>query len=201
MNRRRIGWTVGVVAGGVAAMVLAFMGAGQFLVAPSPPSPPVEKADLIVVLGGGSGGREDRAVELYARGIAPKVLLTGLEGGHAKTRAHYLNWRAQYLVDQGVPRSALVFDLQSASSWDEAVNTLRFMRSANLSRVLVVSDPPHLRHLSWAWAKVFAGSGKEFRLVAAPLETWDAARWWGNSSSALFVIAEYIKLGYYLFTY
>jgi len=192
MNRKLIGWTVGVVTGGIAAMVFAFMGAGHFLVALSPPP---EKADLILVLGGGTGGREDRAVELYAKGIASKVLLTGLEGGYTKTRAHYLNWRAQYLVDQGIPRSALVFDLQSASSWDEAVNTLRLMQSANLGRVVVVSDPPHLRRLSWVWGKVFAGSGKEYALVASEMEGWDAAHWWRTSPNALFVFGEYIKLG------
>ena len=199
MSRKRIGWAVGIVAAGIAAMVVAFMGAGHFLVIPSPP--PQMKADLIVTLGGGTGGRDDRVAALYAKGIAPKVLLTGQEGGYSKTRANYLNWRAQFLVDQGIPRSALLFDLQSASSWDEAVNTLRLMQSANLGRVVVVSDPPHMRRLSWVWGKVFAGSGKEYTLVASDMEGWDAEHWWRTSGNAQFVFAEYVKLAYYLVQY
>ena len=198
MIDRRLRWVgVGALAG-IALLAVAFLGAGHFLVnqAQQP-----EKADLIVVLGGDNGSRVDKAAELYARGFAPKLLLTGLEGGHSKTRLHYLNWRAQYLVDQGIPQDALLFDRLSASSWEEAVNTLRLMQLANLSRVLIVSDPPHLRRLSVTWGKVFAGSGKEFRLVAARMESWNAARWWYNSASAQFVVAEYTKLIYYLATY
>lgn len=199
MNRRRIAWAFGVVMVGIATIVFAFLGAGHFLVALSPP-PPV-KADLIVTLGGGTGGRDDRVAALYAKGIAPKVLLTGQEGGYSKTRTNYLNWRAQFLVDQGIPRSALLFDLQSASSWDEAVNTLRLMQSANLGRVVVVSDPPHMRRLSWVWGKVFSGSGKEYTLVASDMEGWDAGHWWRTSANAQFVFAEYIKLVYYFIQY
>lgn len=179
-------------------MVFAVMGAGHFLVAPA--QSPV-KADLIVTLGGGTGGRDDRVLELYAKGIASKVLLTGQEGAYRKTRTTYLNWRAQYLVDQGVPRSALLFDLQSASSWDEAGNTLRLMQLANLGRVVVVSDPPHMRRLAWVWGKVFAGSAKEYTLVASDMDGWDAEHWWRTSGNAQFVFAEYIKLAYYYFQY
>jgi len=63
--------------------------------------------------------------------------------------------------------------------------------------VLVVSDPPHLRRLDHVWGKVFAGSGIQYRLIAAPMEKWDAARWWSNEASAQYVVIEYIKLGYY----
>ena len=85
----------------------------------------------------------------------------------------------------------------STNSWEEAVNTLRLMRERNWERVLVVSDPPHLRGLDWAWGKVFEGSGKEYRLIAAPLEGWDPERWWQNDASARFVVSEVKKLAYY----
>ena len=91
----------------------------------------------------------------------------------------------------------LVSDTYSTNSWEEAVNTLRLMRERNWERVLVVSDPPHLRGLDWAWGKVFEGSGKEYRLIAAPLEGWDPERWWQNDASARFVVSEVKKLAYY----
>lgn len=198
MTGSRIRWLVGSGLFLVAALVAAFLGAGHFLVTESQ-SP--DKADLLVVLGGDNGARVDRAVELYAKGFAPKVLVVGIEGGHRKTRDHYLNWRAQYLVDNGIPRHALIFDRQSASSWEEAVNTRQLMQSSRFRRVLVVSDPPHLRRLVWVWGKVFSGTGIKVQLAAAPMENWDASRWWSNSASAQFVMAEYVKLAYYLFTY
>ena len=75
------------------------------------------------------------------------------------------------------------------------------MREMKLDRVMVVSDPPHMRRLSWVWGRMFAGSGKQFTLVASDLEYWDAERWWRRSSNAQFVFAEYIKLAYYFVQY
>jgi uncharacterized SAM-binding protein YcdF (DUF218 family) len=178
-------------------MVAAFVGAGQFLEAPA--QVPV-KADLVFALGGDNGGRAAGVLEIYRKGFAPKILL-GAEGVHPKTRAAYLGWRARYLIDEGIPEKALVYDRRSANSYEEARNALALMRSAKFDRVLVMSDPPHMRRLSWVWGKVFAGSGKEFILVSSDMEGWDAAHWWRDSPNAQFVFGEYIKLAYYLVQY
>ena len=198
MKRKGIAIWLGVSAlVGFAALFVCFLGAGHFLEAPA--QAPV-KADLIFALGGDNGARADRVLELYRKGFGSKVLL-GSEGAHSRTRAAYLSWRARYLIDAGIPEKALLFDHTSTTSWNEAVNALQVMQAMKLDRVLVVSDPPHMRRLSWVWGKVFEGSGKEFTLVASGLETWDAGHWWRNSLSAQFVFGEYIKLGYYFFTY
>ena len=172
-----------------------FKNAGAFL---DVPSRQVHRSELIATLGGDSGVRVLKAAELFNRGFAPQILLTGLEGGHSSTKSDYLHWRAQILVKQGVPEHALLFDVTAQSSWDDAVVTLKLMQSRNMKQVIVVSDPPHLRRLDWVWGKVFAGTGKEYMLVAAPMEGWDGAHWWRNEHTAQFVLMEYIKLGYYL---
>jgi len=178
-------------------LVMGFLNAGQFLVAPAQ-SP--AKADLIFALGGDRGGRADRVLAIYRAGLAPRVLLSS-EGVHRKGRGAYLTWQSQYLVGEGIPQSALLFDRGSGSSWEEAVNALKLMQELKLQRVLVVSDPAHMRRLSWIWGKVFAGSGREFTLVSSEMEDWDAPHWWRTSPSAQFVFSEYIKLAYYFFAY
>lgn len=160
-----------------------------------------EKADLIILLGGGTGSRTQAAADIYKHGYASRIVLTGLENGYPTARPVYLEWRARYLVDVGVPELALIFDRASSNTWQEAVNTMRLMQDMDLRRVIVVSDPPHMRRLSWVWTKVFAGSGKEFRLVAAPMLSWDAGHWWRNETTAQFVIMEYVKLVYYWFVH
>jgi len=192
--KHRVAWGVGVVALCAAALVVGFLRAGIYL---DTPSQQPERADLIVALGGDVGPRVQKAAELYRQGFSPAVLLTGMEGGQAETRSHYLHWRARFLVDRKVPASALLFDEVSTNTWEEAVNTLSLMRARKMKSVLLVSDPPHLRRLDRVWGKVFAGSGIQYRLIAAPMEKWDAARWWSNEASAQYVITEYIKLGYY----
>lgn len=183
---------------GAFLLVMSFLNAGHFLAAPA--QSPV-KADLLVTLGGDNGGRSDRVLELYRSGFGSRVLVTGPEGGHSRTRPAYLHWRARFLIDEGIPEQALLYDRRSTSSWEEAVNTLKLMQSMKLERVLVVSDPPHLRRLSWVWRKVFEGSGKEYVLVASNMEDWDAEHWWRRSLNAQFVFAEYVKLAYYVMQY
>lgn len=182
---------------GIGALWLCFLGAGHFLVAPA--QAPV-KADLIFALGGDNGGRVNGVLDLYRKGYAPKVLV-GAEGLNPKTRTAYLSWQARYMVDGGVPEQALLLDRRSKNSREEAVNTLELLRLMKLDRVLVVSDPPHMRRLAWVWGKVFEGSGKQFTLVASEMPDWDAAHWWRTSPNAQFVFGEYIKLAYYLWQY
>ena len=198
MKRRLVFWGVGVLVLCVAAGTIAFFQVGYFLEAPSQQP---EKADLIVSLGGGSSNRVHKAAELYEQGLAPNVLLTGAGGSEDNTRPHFSDSRIRFFLEHGVPDNRLVFDAISTNSWEEAVNTLRLMRERNWRRVLVVSDPPHLRRLAWAWGKVFEGSGKEYRLIAAPLEGWDPGRWWQNDSSARYVVTEVNKLAYYHVAY
>jgi uncharacterized SAM-binding protein YcdF (DUF218 family) len=194
MKRRPVFWGVGVLVLCVAAGIVAFFQVGYFLEAPAQEP---EKADLIVPLGGGGSSRVHKAAELYEQGLAPNMLLTDIRGGDANSRPHSSDWRIRFLLEHGVPDNMLVFDALSTTSWEEAVNTLRLMRERNWRRVLVVSDPPHLRRLAWTWGKVFEGSGKEYRLIAAPLEGWDPGRWWQNESSSRFVMLEVTKLAYY----
>lgn len=193
MTWRRWLWlallAVVLLGGGVLAM------AGRFV---SSPTDTLAKADLIVTLGGDGGSRVREAQRLYADGYASRILLTGIEFGEPLARPAYLEWRAAFLVAHDVPLNRLLFDARSANSWEEARNTLALMKSNGWGSVLVVSDPPHMRRLSWVWGKVFSGTGLEYRLIAAPMPAWEAGAWWRNEKSGQFVLMELIKLGYYV---
>jgi uncharacterized SAM-binding protein YcdF (DUF218 family) len=177
------------------AVVVAFGQAGYFLTLPAQRP---EHADLMVVLGGDVGDRSLTAARLYRQGLAGRILLTGVEGRPSEVREHYQNWRAQFLMKAGVSPDAILFDSTSANSMEEAVNARRLMEQKGWRSVIVVSDPHHMRRLSWAWGRVFAESGLQFRLVATSPDWWKPDRWWLDEKSAQAVITEYIKLVYYL---
>jgi len=154
-----------------------------------------------VVLVGDVGDRTLAAARLYAAGVAPRVLITGLDASPAQARMTYLDWRAQMLVECGIPTDRIIHDVESANSWQEAVNTRRSMEVQGWRRALVVSDPYHMRRLSWAWGRVFEGSGLTYSLVASSPAFWKPDAWWRDERSAQSAITEYIKLVYYLFKY
>ena len=177
-----------------AAVAYAVSQAGFWLQAPA--QTPV-RADAIVVLGGDEGDRALRALELYRGGYAPALVLTGLEHGDTAPPAA-LTWRADFLAARGVPRSALRFEVESRNSYTEATRILALMRQEGWHRVIVVSDPPHMRRLAWIWARVFQDSGLQYVLVASDPAWWSPRHWWREEASGSFVIMEFIKLGYYI---
>lgn len=174
----------------VLAGAYGYSEAGKFV--SGPVDEPV-RSDLVVSLGGEAYRRGGKAAELWRAGLAPRIFLAGPAGpGDA---------RVALLARQGVPASAILADGKSRHSWDEAVNTYRLMEANGWKSVLVVSDPPHLRRLSWTWEHVFVGSGMSFRLIPAPMPGWDAAHWWRDPGSAHYVKTELEKLVFYLFRY
>lgn len=176
-------------------LIIGFLRAGNFL---SSPAQSPARADVILALGGDNGDRIAFAVKLYKQGLASRIMLTGLEQSNKTTRADYLNWRAQFLYSQGVPKEAIILESAAGNSWEEAVNTLSLLKQNGWKSVMVVSDPPHMRRLDWAWGKVFRGSGKEYVLVSTAPPWWDAAHWWRDEQATPFVLMEYIKLAYYI---
>ncbi len=175
--------------------VIGFLRAGVFL--SSPARQPV-KADAMVILGGDAGARTLKGIELYKKGYAARVILTGLDEGEPEAQNYYLHWRSQMLIGAGVPKRALQFDTVSKNSWEEAANTLKRAQAAGWKTVLVVSDPPHMRRLKWVWGKLQRGTGVDVVLVEAVPSWWEPQRWWKNEISAKFVANEYLKIAYYL---
>jgi uncharacterized SAM-binding protein YcdF (DUF218 family) len=187
---------VGFVALAIGLVLLAV--AGRFV---SAPAHELFAADVIVALGGDGGSRVRKAAQLYVQGWAPRLLLTGVDGGDPAAREPFLEWRAALLVAQGVPRSAILFDVSSRNSREEAAQTRLLLQREGWRRAIVVSDPPHLRRLAWVWSRAFSDSALDYRLVPSEMPDWDAAAWWRNEKSAQFVLMELIKLAYYAMRY
>jgi len=187
------GFVVACAIGG-AALAYAMWNAGLWLEeAAQRPA----RADAIVILGGNETDRVLRGLELYRMGFAPRFVLTGVERGKDAPPAN-LAWRAEWLVANGVPKSAIVFESDARNSYEEAVALLASMRGKGWRSVIAVSDPPQMRRLVWTWTRVFEGSGLDFRIVASSPPWWSPGRWWRDERSGAAVITEYIKLAYYV---
>lgn len=118
-------------------------------------SPP-EVADAIVILGAPLNGdgslpplAEERvrvAVDLYRRGLAPVVCVTGghCPPGHADSTAE-AEGAARWVRAAGVPESALRVDRVSASTRDNALQAAALLLPEGRRRVWLVTQPFHLR--------------------------------------------------------
>ena len=107
-------------------------------------------ADAIMVLGAAQfNGRPSpvlearltHALDLWKQGLAPIIVVTGgKQPGDEFTEA---SSGAGFLISHGVPDSAIQREVQGKTSWESIAASARFLKAANRSRVLLVSDPYH----------------------------------------------------------
>ncbi len=139
------------------------------------PPRPLSRADAIVVLGNrpplDAGGevapeserRVRRGVELYERGLAPILVVTG--GSVQPTEAEVMARRAEEL---GVPREAIVVEDRARDTPENArfsVEALCRGRTPCHPRVIVVTSPHHLRRA----VALFRCAGADVQHAAAEL--------------------------------
>jgi uncharacterized SAM-binding protein YcdF (DUF218 family) len=107
-------------------------------------------SDAIIVLGAAEfdgrpskilAARLDHAVDLYRRGLAPVVVVTG--GRQPGDRFTEASVGASYLHDHQVPERAILRETTGRSSWQSLAAAARFLKQRHLTRVVLVSDPYH----------------------------------------------------------
>lgn len=167
--------------------LLGFFTVGAVL---SYPASTPQTADVIVVLGGdGSNGRYTRGLELLRASYSRHLVLIE---PNADDRKHAL---------ANVPGVEIWDDISPGNSWGEAKAGRSRMQANGWRTALVVSDPPHLLRVGYAWSSNLWGAGLSYTLISANPPWWTAWRWWANPHSSIFVGEEVLKLGYYLVRY
>jgi len=146
----------------------------------------------VVVLGGGGGGVSTR----YARG---RELIVAGYSKHLILIEPSLAERKDAL--SSLPGVQVDFIDSSQQSWKEAQAVRARMLANGWRSVLVVSDPPHMLRVKYAWASNLRGTGLTYTLIATNPPWWSAWRWWSNKPSSDFVRNEVLKLGYYVLRY
>ncbi|MBM4423841.1 MAG: YdcF family protein [Chloroflexi bacterium] len=154
---------------------------------------PLQKADAIVVLGGGNGERDATAARLWAEGWAPIIITTGdkipLPG---LPDATWATLSLAELLRLGVPESAIIAIDGSSSTCDDARLAVAQLPSG-AKRVIIVTDPFHTRRAEWLFQK---GAAEADVITAAANPSWfDPDRWWTEDRGIIVVGQEYVKLG------
>jgi uncharacterized SAM-binding protein YcdF (DUF218 family) len=168
--------------------VLAFLG---FLTAGAALSFSAEllhRADVVVVLGGGAT-RYARGAELIKAGLSKQLVVIEPNAAERKNAL------------ATVPGVIFWDDVLPANTWGEAHTAHARMLAKGWKSVLVVSDPPHMLRVRYAWSSAFRGSDLTYTLVATNPPWWSPWRWWTNPSAARFVKSELLKLAYYVVYY
>ena len=93
-------------------------------------------ADVIVVLGGGSHERPERAAELFKQRAAPRVIISGA-GDDGVNR--------QILISNGIPAGAIQIEGKSQTTRENAEFTIKLLRAEKIHSVILVTSWYHSR--------------------------------------------------------
>jgi len=108
-------------------------------------------ADVIVIMGAAEYGgkpspvlraRLDHGLELYRRGLAPRILTTGGAGGDPVFTEGEVG--RSYLVRQGVRSEDIIVEQEGESTAHSTAAVAEIMRRMNLRSLILVSDGYHI---------------------------------------------------------
>ena len=142
------------------ALILAWVAPLYYRIAEASKQQELRHADVIIVLGAAeySGhpsptfkARLDHALDLYKRGLAPIVIVTG--GSGADTKFSEGGVGRDYLVEQGVPDTSIIAEMQSSDTHQSAERVANIMRANNMRTALAVSDGYHMYRVREMMAK------------------------------------------------
>ena len=148
-------------------------------------------ADLIVVLGGGQGGTERRTehgVALYRQGYAPVLLCSG--GAVTPRDIAEANRCAAAALEAGVPADAILTELESRSTEENAIAAQAIMQAHGWDTALIVTDDYHLWRAHWLFERQGIHTyASPAQITTGPLGTVEEAR---------AVVREVLAVGWYV---
>ncbi len=165
-------------------------------------------SETIVVLGGGLGvPRVVHAVNLYEKGLAPMIILTGQEMEFDGKKIRFKDIKlteprfAGMLAKMyGVPEDFLFFEERSQNTYEDAKYVKEDLLKMGIRSAIVVSDPFHMRRVSMIFRKVFKGTPVSLTFSPADDGEFLLDGLW-SPGEIRYILSEYVKIVYYIIRY
>lgn len=155
----------------------------------------LEHADAIVVLGGGTGSRVKKAVDLYVQGVSDVLIMTG----GPKFSSSEAQFMKDYAVALGVRSEDVIIETQSLSTLDHVFYLEDIFKEKNIQSIVIVTS---LFHTSRAYNVFFEFYKSKLEIgVLGAEDGVDYSRWWTRSEDIEKIIIELQKYIWYKFFY
>ena len=154
---------------------------------------PLHPADAILVLAGDSreGDRVRHAVELFKRGLAPLLVLSGTPMGFRTHEADVMRRHAEFL---GVPSTRILTVKQNGDSTkEEAGVVVPILKRRGLKEVILVTSNYHTARAKRIFVRAAGPYGPHF--LASPVNDglFEPDGWWMRRRYAKTFVYEAIK--------
>jgi uncharacterized SAM-binding protein YcdF (DUF218 family) len=169
----------------------ALIGPGLLLDTPQP-APQVSDA-IVVISGDEQLARFQEGVTLYQKGLGQYLVFSGAAYDNGTSNADVMRALA---VKRGVPYSAILEEPQGEDTWGNAIFTRQVLEQHGLRSAILVTSPYHSRRAKLTFDTVYAGSGIQLIVHAAPDSQWRKLSWWQQNETRRLTFTELQKLAY-----
>lgn len=147
-----------------------------------------QHADIIVVLGGENKTRSAKARDLYQRGFAQRILLSGA------VDAYLLR---EKMIAEGIPSTSLIVEPDSKTTFENGEFSSKMLLNTKVDSVLLVTSWFHSRRA----AAVFRRHLPKAKIISTPTETVSFRSVATNKWIRRQVLQEYAKSAVYALRY
>jgi uncharacterized SAM-binding protein YcdF (DUF218 family) len=167
---------------------------------------PLEKADVIFVLGGTRMERPLEGADLYKAGWAPRLLLSRQlrDGGELELKARGISYPTEadmqrtILGGLGVPIEAIdILDDDQVSTSAEGRALVNRAMQSQWKRIIVVTSKMHTRRARLALRRQLTPLGITLIMRGSRYDSMDPEHWWHDRDDLRFTLFEYQKLALY----
>lgn len=165
----------------------------------------LQKADVIVQLGGSPYERSIKVAELFKKGYAPLVVTTGSNESVPLKAIELHMSEAQLskegLMKRGIPDS-LIYPLHEGTSTMEEIAALKKMAvQRGYKKMILVTSMFHTGRVHKYFNRGFKGTGIQLIVRGADPIEYKTNAWWQSESGLMMVNNEYVKSVYYWWKY
>lgn len=152
------------------------------------------KSDAIVVLNGQNvKGRIAHGVSLYRKGLAPRLIISGLSELEKETGVCL---QKVYAMALGVPEDAIEIQNQSESTYEDALYIQRMLEEKGYKSFILVTSPLHTRRSKILFEK---NVSPEIRWsISCETRSGQFKEWWNDVRLSREVFYELLALPYCL---
>jgi hypothetical protein len=167
----------------------------------------LDRADAILVLGGGLDVRPFAAADLYKRGLSDRVLVANAYLGQGQREVlgffpSHADLNREVLLKHGVPSTAIAeFGDQVSNTHEEALAALAWAKASGAESVIIPMDIFSTRRVRWIFNRELAPAGIHVIVQAVVPWEYNVDNWWQHEEGLISFQNEVIKYIYYRLRY
>lgn len=154
------------------------------------PSDTLTKADAIVVVSG-DDDRIKQGIDLYKKGYAPRIILSGAAREGFISNALVMHIEASRA---GVPNEAVIIEEKAYNTYENALYTKEIVLSEGMNNLILVSSPYHQRRVYETFRSVFKDTGVKLQNSPSTYAKWKPNNWWQSERELHLTQEEILKV-------